>query len=176
MSKSVSVTIKSLSALLMHKFPLVPIDGLEKLSANEQAEHGAHRNPATKELIIPGVSMQRALVSGATYSKGKRNSSLQKQAAACLMVSPEYIGLGCREYVVDSRAVVIPATKGRIIRHRPRLDSWEATFYLEYDPTLLSAAQVREIVDNTGSRVGIMDFRPERKGPFGRFIVIHWSE
>jgi len=34
---------------------------------------------------------------------------------------------------------------------------------------------LRHIVDDAGSRVGLLDFRPERKGPFGRFIVIEWK-
>jgi hypothetical protein len=45
---------------------------------------------------------------------------------------------------------------------------------LEYDDTLLSEKEVREILDNAGRRVGLLDFRPERKGPFGRFMVTAW--
>lgn len=31
-----------------------------------------------------------------------------------------------------------------------------------------------EIVDAAGSRIGIGDFRPACKGPFGRFVVTSW--
>jgi hypothetical protein len=34
---------------------------------------------------------------------------------------------------------------------------------------------VRVIVNDAGSRVGLLDFRPEKKGPFGRFSVIKWD-
>ena len=95
--------------------------------------------------------------------------------AACVLVSPEYIGLGVSKYEVDARPVVVPATKGRIMRFRPRLDEWQVTFEIEYDADLLTEIQIRKIVDDTGSRVGVLDFRPERKGPFGRFIVTSWS-
>jgi len=30
-------------------------------------------------------------------------------------------------------------------------------------------------VDDTGQRVGLLDFRPEKKGPFGRFVVTRWD-
>jgi len=70
---------------------------------------------------------------------------------------------------------VIAATKGRIVRHRPRLDQWQLKFEIEYDPTLLKETQVRKIVDDAGCRVGLLDFRPERKGPFGRFTVTNWK-
>jgi len=174
--KKVKVTLKGISPLLMHAYPLVDITNppLEKRPIEEQAELAAYRCPDTEELYIPGVAIQRALISAAAYSKGKGRASLQKQAAACLLVNPERVSLGVSTYKIDSRPVVIPATKGRVMRHRPRLDDWQASFELEYDENLLDEKQVRQIVDDMGSRVGLLDFRPERKGPFGRSMVIEW--
>jgi len=173
--KKLAVEIKGISPLLMHAFPMAPIEGLEKMKPEEQAESVAYRVPATGELYVPGTALQRALVNAAVFSKGKGRASLQKIAAAVLFVSPEWLGCGTKEYQVDSRPVVVPATKGRVLRHRPRLDKWGLSFTLEYDETLLSEQQVRRIVDDTGSRVGLLDFRPERKGPFGRFMVTKWQ-
>ena len=175
MTKKIKVKIRGLSGLLMHAYPLLPIEAIEKKTPEEQAELAVYRNPKTKELFIPGIALQRALVSGAVFSKGKGRSSLQKTVAACVLVSPEYIGLGVSKYEVDARPVVVPATKGRIMRFRPRLDEWQVTFEIEYDADLLTEIQIRKIVDDTGSRGGGLDFRPERKGPFGRFIVTSWS-
>lgn len=33
---------------------------------------------------------------------------------------------------------------------------------------------VRSIVDDAGKKIGLGDFRPARKGPFGRFVVKEW--
>ena len=175
MLKQVKVTIKGDSPLLMHAFPMVPIEAIEKRSPEEQAELSAYRDPETRELYIPGVAIQRALVGAAAYSKGKGRASLQKVAAACLIVSPERVSLGVRDFVIDSRPVVVPATKGRVMRHRPKLDTWQVAFQIDYDDNLLMEKQVRTIVDDMGSRVGLLDFRPEKKGPFGRSKVIHWQ-
>ena len=169
------VGLKEKSALLMHRFPLEPIEALEKKPVAEQAEQAAYRNPETGNLCVPGVCIQRALIAAAAYSKGKGRASLAKSAAACLMVSPEYVDLGIKKYKIDSRPVVIPSTKGRIIRHRPRIDKWKLTFELEWDDTLLTEVQVRKIVDDMGQRVGLLDFRPACKGPFGRSMVEHWK-
>ena len=170
-----TVTVKGVSPLLMHRYPLVPIEALEKKSPAEQAEVAAYRDPETRELYVPGVNLQRGLVSAATFSKGKGRASLQKAAAACVMVSPQYLNLGTREYALDSQAVVIPATKGRVVRHRPRLDTWTISFVIEWDDTLLEEKQLRRSLDDMGSRVGLLDFRPEKKGPFGRFMVTEWE-
>lgn len=175
MEKSVKVKLKGISPLLMHSFPMVPLEAAEKRTPEEQAEHAAYRDPDTGELYIPGTNIQRALIGAATYSKGKGRASLQKQTAASVFVSPERILLGVKKFVVDSRPVVVPATKGRVIRHRPRLDSWEVSFELSWDAALLKESEVRKIVDDMGARVGLLDFRPEKKGSFGRCIVTKWD-
>ena len=174
-SKGIEAKIEGLSALLMHAFPMVAIEALEKRPIEEQAELSAYRDPDTGLLYVPGLNVQRAMIAGATFSKGKGRGSLQKAAAACLQINPERISLGVDKYQIDSRPIVVPATKGRVLRHRPRLDKWALSFEIEYDPMLLKAEEVRRILDDTGSRVGLLDFRPERKGPFGRFVVVSWK-
>lgn len=174
MNKTIEVKIRGISPLLMHKFPLVAIEAIQKQTPEQQAEHAAYRDDK-KQLFVPGVNLQRALISSAAYSKGKGRASLQKQAAACILIQEERIGLGTEFYTIDSRPVVIAATKGRIVRHRPRIENWQLTFHIDFDPTLLSEKELRNIVDDAGSRVGLLDFRPERKGPFGRFMVTSWA-
>lgn len=169
------VTIEGTSPLMMKRYPMVPIDGFEKKTPQEQAEISSYRIKGSKELYIPGVAIQRALVGAATYSKGKGRASLQKLVAACLMVEPEEVGLGLDKFIVDSRPVVMPATKGRIMRHRPRIDKWRATFGLEWDETLMSEDQIKKIVEDMGKRVGLLEFRPACKGPYGRSKVIKWE-
>jgi hypothetical protein len=175
MIKSIECRIEGISPLLMHAYPMVPVEALEKKTPQEQAEFSAYRIPGTGELYVPGTALQRALVGGAGYSKGKGRATLAKVAAACLLVTSEYLGLGVSECEIDSRPVVIPATKGRVVRYRPRLNTWGVNFTLEYDDTLLTPDQVRKIVDDTGKNVGLLDFRPEKKGPFGRFQVTLWK-
>jgi len=175
MEKKIVVTVEGLSPLLMHAYPLVEMKAFDKLSKEEQAEHAAYRVPETKELYIPAIAMQRALVSGASFSKGKGRSTLQKQVAAGVLIEPQYLLLGAKEYKIHSMPVVIPATKGRTMRHRPIFEKWKVDFTITYDPELLTATQMRSIVDDTGRRTGILDFRPERKGPYGRFQVTSWN-
>lgn len=173
MNSTVKVTIKSVSPLLMHRFPMTDEGNQSKMTPEQQAEISAYRDES-KELFIPGVNIQRALISAAAFSKGKGRASLQKQVAACLFVTPEIVKLGTKNYLIDSRPVVIAATKGRVVRHRPRLNDWQASFSIEYDQDLLSEKDVRHIVDDCGQRVGLLDFRPEKRGPFGRFMVTSW--
>ena len=169
------VKIEGLSPLMMHRYPMEEIKALDKKSPEEQAEIAAHRNPQTEELFIPGVAIQRALVNAAVFSKGKGRASLQKVAAACLLVLPEEVGLGTKNYVIDSRAVVMPTTKGRVVRHRPKLESWKCSFDVEWDEELLNEPQVKKIVEDMGKRVGLLEFSPRCKGPYGRCKIVDWE-
>lgn len=174
MLREVHVVLKGTSPLLMHRFPMEKIEAIEKMSKEEQAEIAAYRDEHG-ELYVPAEAVQRSLVGAATFSKGKGRASLQKQAAACLLVTPERLLLGKQSYAIDSRPIVNPSTGGRVMRHRPRFEEWTVTFDLEYDDTLLSEVEIRRIADDAGSRTGLLDFRPACKGPFGRSMVAEWS-
>lgn len=174
MNQIVEVEITGEAPLLMHSFPVVPITAVEKKSVEEQAELSAYRDP-DKRLYIPGIAFARALVSGATYSKGKGRGNLSRIVAGSVMVTPERMILDPQSYTIDSRPVVVPATKGRVMRHRPRFDRWKVAATIEWDPNLMTREQLRKVVDDTGKLVGLLDFRPEKKGPFGRFVVTRWE-
>lgn len=173
MNAQVTCTIEGISPLLMHAYPLVPIEALDKKTVEEQAELACYRDPDGM-LYVPGVNIQRALIAGATFSKGKGRASLQKPVAACTIVSPERVILAPQAYAIDTRPVVIPSTRGRVLRHRPRFEQWSLTFNIDFDPDLVTIVQLRRVLDDAGQRVGLLDFRPECKGPFGRFHVTSW--
>ena len=81
-----------------------------------------------------------------------------------------------KEFEVDSRPVTIPATKGRIMRHRPRFDCWGAKFDLVVNDNLLGIDDAHRLLTEAGEYIGIGDFRPEKRGPFGCFRVTSFEE
>ena len=80
-----------------------------------------------------------------------------------------------KDFEVDSRPVVIPATKGRVMRHRPRYDCWSMTLNIRVDVDLIPESFVHQLLTEGGQQVGIGDFRPEKFGPFGTFSVTSWE-
>lgn len=60
--------------------------------------------------------------------------------------------------------------------HRPRVDSWSLTFTLDVDTSVFDPKLVRALIDDAGKKIGLGDYRPARKGPFGRFVVKRWDE
>ena len=81
-----------------------------------------------------------------------------------------------KDFEVDSRPVTIPATKGRVMRHRPRWNCWSAKFTLLINDDMLDPQTAHQLLNEAGQGIGIGDFRPEKRGPFGTFLVVKFAE
>lgn len=163
--KKLNVTINGASPLLLHSYKGNDNPDLKNMTPEQQAEFATYRS-VNGNLVLPSSNIHRAFISGAgKYSK----KGIGGRVAGAVWLEEFEVDLGTKDFVVDSRGVVV--MKARIIRHRPRLNGWSASFTLNYDETLISEKELRKIVIDTGALVGIGDFRPEKKGPFGRFTA-----
>lgn len=76
---------------------------------------------------------------------------------------------------VDKRRGRNPKDKVMVCIVRPRFDEWEFGFTLLIDETQIAEERARQLVDIAGSRIGLCDFRPACRGPFGRFQITKWE-
>lgn len=130
--------------------------------------------------MIPQPNLLRCLVEGGRFHKvGKTQLTTAKTSHlyACVSVEGTEIPLVHQQpWKVDTRAVRIPSTGGRILAHRPMFDDWALEFEVLLDTSILGAKVFRMVVDDAGNRIGLGDFRPATKGPYGRFVVTRWEE
>jgi len=187
----VEVEIKGIYPLLMHRFTEeAEVSVQQKSSRVNKGENGTPRSQADKfaykhksgkkrgMLYIPGNCMLAALIGAGKFHKlGRCKCTTQKSTliTAGMMVETETIELNTDHFEVDSRPVVNPVTGGRIMCHRPRLDKWGGTFQLWIDETMFTENLARAIVDDAGQKMGLLAFRPEKRGPYGRFVVTRWK-
>ncbi|MGO8241249.1 hypothetical protein ACC806_34495 [Rhizobium ruizarguesonis] len=132
------------------------------------------------ELAIPQPNLLRCLIEGGRFHKvGKSQVTTQKASMlfSCVDIEGATIPIIHEQpWKVDTRPVRIPSTGGRILSHRPMFDDWRLEFLLDLDISIMSAKLMRQIIDDAGKRIGLGDFRPATKGPFGRFVVTRWEE
>lgn len=190
---TITVQIHGTTPLLMNRFTEAAeraVSGTHK-TAMTSGDKGTPRDQATPKcyadkdgnLFIPGPNMFRCIIDAGKFIKtGKSKVTTQKSSLVPSFLSLEELecpltvdGKRTKDFEVDSRSVVIPATGGRIMAHRPRLDKWTLGFTLTLDEAEADASLVRTLVDNAGAKVGLGDFRPDRKGPFGKFKVVLWE-
>ena len=182
-------TIKGTSPLLMNRFTEeaeLSVSSTTKKAT--KANKGTPREQAEKKayidekgvLFVPGMNIYASIIEGGKFikiGKAKATNSKSSLIPAAMILEEERCTLGTKTLEVDSRSVVIPATGGRIMAYRPRLDEWECSFTIDlFDPDILAPSDVRQIIDDAGKKIGLGDFRPSRKGPFGRFCVVSWKE
>lgn len=182
------VSIAGTTPLLMNKFhdeaQMQATSGTriaaagDKGTPREQAEKRVYTGLDGKPMI-PQPNLFRCLIdAGAYFKAGRSKVTTQKSSLlpACVDIEGAEIPLVSKApWDVDTRAVRIPATGGRILCHRPCFHDWALSFEAEIDTTMITAALFREIVDAAGKRIGLGDFRPACKGPFGKFVVTSWA-
>ena len=82
--------------------------------------------------MLPQPNVFRSLVEGGRFHKaGKTQITTARSSVmfACLSINQAEIPIQFKEpWVVDTRAVRIPATGGRILAHRPMFHDWKLDF------------------------------------------------
>lgn len=184
----IKCTIRGVSPLLCNRFTEAAQEKIANGTSGalrgsqplprEQAETKLYKDSNGKA-VLPSANLLRAIVDAGVFVKnGKSKLSTQRSSlipAGVSIVEPElFITPG--KWEADSRAVVNPATGGRMMCNRPRFDEWKIGFTLDVDDSMFAEKLVRELVDLAGQRIGVGDFRPARKGPFGRFRVDAWKK
>jgi hypothetical protein len=64
-----------------------------------------------------------------------------------------------------------PGTGTADLRYRAEYQGWKVKLRVEYNATIISLEQLLNLVSLAGFSVGICEWRPEKKGQFGRFTV-----
>jgi hypothetical protein len=191
--RTFEITIRGTTPLLQHRFGEKEEGEVQKNTRRVEvrdedprnaAERVSYRMPGTNQLYLPGAAIGRLLreAGGGHKQKGSRKSI--KYIIPCsTLVMDEMIPLingdgksPAMDFEVDSRPVTIPATKGRIMRHRPRLNTWSAKFSLRVNEDLIDPNLVQQLLGEGGQQLGVGDFRPERGGPFGTFLIDEYRE
>lgn len=181
--KHFNVTIKGTTPLLMNKPPefgfddairiKVPLDTKKK--GQEEALNKLYSNGGT--IYTPSTHIWRSMINAGKdlKIKGKGKSTYSKMIASMVQVSPDAIEHKFKEFEIFGVMTVNPNTRGRNMTYRPRFDKWELSFELIVDEEIPDEV-VKTALDRSGRYWGIGDWRPEKKGVFGKFMVTKFEE
>jgi hypothetical protein len=180
--KKIKVRIEGISPLLQHRFPEedaeTEIKTKNRQNNEADVEKSLYRLP-DGTIYQPATHIISALKRGGVkfQIKGSGKQTYKNIiGSGAVTIEPDAIPHKNQNWEVDSRPVVNPSTRGRVIRKRPVLKNWSLQFVFDVDEDEIPIAVLKEILDRTGRSVGIGDFRPEKGGPFGRFLVSEFKE
>lgn len=185
----IDVKLEGVTPLICNRFTDAAAESATNGSRGSSAakDRGTPREQAEPKLYIglsgkptiPQPNLFRCLIEGGRFHKiGKTQVTTAKASMlfSCMDIDGAEIEIAHKEdWRVDTRAVRIPSTGGRILAHRPMFDDWSLSFTVDLDETILGPKLLRAIFDDAGKRVGLGDFRPQTKGPFGRFVITSWN-
>jgi len=176
--KKIDVEIKGLTPLLMNRLNPESLKSksrmrMENYSTEEDAKNSAYMAviDGKKQLYIPQEAVYSMIINTARQYRVRR-VSLSSLLAGTMRVEPEKIPLGTDKYEVDERAVVIQ--RQRVLKGRAKLPKWSAKFQIIYDSKRLPTGieeTLKTILEDAGTRMGLLDYRPQHKGWFGTFTV-----
>ncbi|HPN32654.1 MAG TPA: hypothetical protein PKY81_17005 [bacterium] len=181
--KKFNVAVEGISPLLMNRpgFEIgdkSPAKKSKDLSAIEIAETKLYQ--INGQIYQPATHFQSALVEGGKSvkqtGKGSSKSTYSKVMGYAVEINPFEIIHKFFEWEVFSCLTVNPTTRGRNLTHRPMFRKWELEFSVCFDDKEVSSEILKEIFDITGRIVGIGDWRPAKKGRFGKFHITQWKE
>ena len=179
--EQMSVSVKGISPLIMHKWSEKAIKmmldkqmkkavkGREKKNPKEDVEACTYRD-SDGDVCIPSNMFKQAIVGAVRNVEGLTMTIVR----GALFVTGDKDGNIKLKYgeMVPRQDMVRVSMGSADIRFRPEFRDWSATMTIQYNPQVISAEQIINLVNLAGFSVGICEWRPEKNGDFGRFQVV----
>ena len=125
----------------------------------------------------PSTHIERTMIDAGKKLKvkGGGKSTYSKLFGSMVNVEEDVIYHKHPEYEINKNLVVIPSTKGRVMRYRPEFKEWQLEFHIVSEDEIPSAV-IKEALEIAGRYSGLGDWRPEKKGKYGKFQVTLFQE
>ena len=179
--KKYKVEITGITPLLQNKPEQYGFDEqwVQKKASTDWEAEGLKKLYINSDGVIyqPATHIDRALIEAGKKLKvkGQGKATYSKLFGSMVAVEEFEIQHKKQDYTIHKCLVVIPATKGRVMRYRPMFKNWALEFHIEFEDEI-SPEVVKEALEIAGRYVGIGDWRPEKKGKFGKFQVTEFKE
>lgn len=182
--KTFNITIEGTTPLLMNRPSQLDIGDKSKTANRETqtpqeiAEAKIYKDGNGK-IYLPATWFQGCIVEAGKQKKmlgrGSAKATYSKVCGSSVEINPFEILLK-EKWKVFSILAVNPTTHGKNVLHRPQFDNWKVNFECTFDENQIEVPVMKEIFDIAGRQVGVGDWRPAKKGRFGKFQVTLWKE
>jgi hypothetical protein len=193
----INIKCRGITPLLTNRMNDEVLEGLRTKTKKPKAANigstRTRREEASEKIYLcknkaclPGENLMACLISAGAFIRldGKRMMSNAKSTLlpgfltlltpSLMLVDPDD---EMKEAVWDPdvRKGTNPNGNEAVAVCRPRWDRWAFAAQIEIDTAEIGENAIRDLWDKAGRRIGLGDFRPQRKGIFGRFVVETWE-
>lgn len=166
-----------------------PLDGVvvKSIPTPEESAAKARYLSPNGNFYVPSEAVRNSLIAGGTgYRIGKVGAPGVLSGAIGLLEGEFPLLDGDKKpysgdrYVIDTRRVQLQSGRQRVgvLRSRALVEvPWILEAIFEFNSELCSLENVKTALVRAGQAVGLLDFRPAKKGWFGKFEVKDiWTE
>jgi hypothetical protein len=180
MTQKIKVTIEGTTPILFNRFRDVAIEGKSKKRTGAMAESDVEDKLYIQDgkTQLPATYLRNSIVEASKQFKivGKGKSTYSKLIASTVDIEPFYIELDADKYEIFRISAVNPMTKGRMMTERPKYNNWKASFEIILNDEAVPISVINEVLEHAGKYVGVGDWRPEKKGMFGKFMISEFKK
>jgi len=184
--KKYEVEIKGITPYLMNRFCEADIDTASRKRTGtlkteefekEQLEKKYYRLH-NGDIYVPATQIEQSVINAGKELKvvGKGKATYSKLFGASVWIEPDAIVMKNQKHEIFRTSVINPNTRGRMMVSRPRFNEWELEFMLYCEDDQIPGEVLEEALHIAGRRVGIGDWRPQKKGKYGKFMVTKFKE
>ena len=180
MERKYMLEVKGVSPLLMNRFIDTQIDMKSKKRTGSLHERDIEDKLYLDKgkPYIPSVYFRNCMIEAGKQFKiaGKGKSNFSKLIGSAVEIAPAIIHIEGEKYDIFRISAVNPMTKGRMMVSRPKFNDWVCNFEIITNDDGIDGETVKEIFEHAGKYVGIGDWRPDKKGIYGKFMITSFHE
>ena len=171
--------IEGITPLLMNRFRDAEIEGKSKKKGEQKDADVKDKLYLTEDdkPYLPSVYLWRCLIDAGKrlQVRGQGKSTYSKIVGSCVEINPDAIELK-GNWEVFRVSAVNPMTRGRVMCSRPMFKKWSCSFEINIAGDEISLETLNTLLTDAGQRTGLGDWRPEKKGKYGKFMVTKFAE
>ncbi len=142
----------------------------------EEAAASCYWTEDKTSLAFPAKNIKSGLVQACAGWKSPMNKKLAlgPLVAGGVSIRPLMVPFGTKEYKVDVQRAIVQ--RQGVLRARALVFPWRLAFDFRWESQMLGTGfgetNLAELLERLGLQIGLGDFRPARKGEYGRFLVV----
>jgi hypothetical protein len=180
-----TVNVFGVTPLIMHRFSskswqqlLLPAPVKNKVERAQILKHDPmqeyrecqyrNRDPAEPTLLhYPSGAFSGAIADAALDLPGVTKAKIQRLVS---VASTQVNVYGLQSLGMDM--VRLAGSGAPDVRTRPYLREWCCSFTIEFAVSLINLSQIMSLVEAAGRIIGLGDYRPQKGGSYGKFVIM----
>jgi hypothetical protein len=179
--EQITLTIIGISPLIQHKWGSESKKTLRDKHGGRKTKPRRIRKPKNEfkeatyftdegDYGLPAMAVKSAMIAAAHKDIGIEKTLLRKALFLNCADSNNILKMNCSEPVMREDTVRV-GSGSTDLRYRPEFSEWSIEVSFIFDAELLRPEDIINLLDRAGFGCGVGEWRPQKGGEYGRFMV-----